>query len=782
MEGQTVFSSDSNFLFCCSGLVVRVFNTSNGQCAQWLRGHKDVVTGLALNPTNKLQLFSCGLDGVINQWDYLDGVLLKSHDFHLPVYGLISVDTTHGAATVIAKRPQATNCSILRLRFKTGGKQKVVSSDRGLPENTTDILIPSCSADHRLVSSGCNGEYITAVRGCKVYVYSTKKRTCLEFTNEKEAPMTCVACHPTECCLAAGHASGKITFWWNFFSKDKKVVSSSHWHSLAVKTLSFTPEGSCLLSGGHECVLVKWQMNLEQRDFLPRLGAPLCNITASPDGTLYATSHTDNVLQLITSNFHINFVIRGLTRAHLGSNNSNSELIPVGLLCDPRTKCLVTNGRPGHLQFYCVKTDTQLFNLDIVGQNYISPDNLKEPAAVTEVEHATFDALGNWLVTYEHWDDGKMTPEYRLKFWLYSKKRQNYQLNTTIEKPHKQHVTCLQARPYLTPQSAQHPMAVSCSQDGTFKIWTLITETQINRQVDKWTCDSVGFYHDITAGKARFSEDGSVLAVAFGSSLTLWDPETNVMKAVLSDPTDRSVINCLEFGGRACSHLAVTATDSHLTVWNLISMSVHWRVELKTAVLVSGGELMAVINTDRDLFVFSPNKWQPVYSQPAASEHPIVSAIFLPQSSSGMSQRQGDLSWQQHSRLYLFDSHQQLSTLQYSSAVNDQQKDRPQAEVQLQQTLPETPFSMLLHSNRAREESSDIEKQHRGPTWHKQSPFVAEWLNMPAPSMPALNKICGHFLESLLLKNKSADNADDKDTGDQSEEEMESSVMETDSS
>ena len=52
--------------------------------------------------------------------------------------------------------------------------------------------------------------------------------------------------------------------------------------------------GSYLLSGGHECVLVKWQMNSEHKDFLPRLGSPLHSIASSPDGTLYVTSHTDN--------------------------------------------------------------------------------------------------------------------------------------------------------------------------------------------------------------------------------------------------------------------------------------------------------------------------------------------------------------------------------------------------------------------------------------------------------------------------------------------------------
>ncbi|KAK7474309.1 hypothetical protein BaRGS_00034444 [Batillaria attramentaria] len=752
VKGQTAFSPDSKYLFCCAGLVVRVFNTFNGQCAQSLQGHRDVVTGLALNPNNKLQLFTCALDGVINQWDYLDGVLLKSYDCCLPLHGLLAVDISRNAVTVIAKRPQTTNCSVLRLKLKMGGKPKDPSSsgeENSTPDTKTDILIPSCSSDHRAV-----------------------------FTGDKRNPFTCVASHPTECCLATGHKNGNITFWWNYFSNDKRVTSSSHWHSLPVQTLAFTPEGSCLLSGGHECVLVKWQMNSEQREYLPRLGAPLCGIAPSPDGTLYATSHTDNVIQLITSNFHLNYAIRGLTRAHLGAENSN--VIPAGLLCDPRTKALVTNGRPGHLQFYCMSTDTQLFNLDIVAQNYISSDSLQKPAAVTEVEHAAFDAGGDWLVTYERWDDGKMTPEHRLKFWHYNTKQQNYQLNTTIEHPHKKCVSCLQFRPYLTPQSAQDPMAVTSSEDGTFKLWALVTETQINRTVDKWTCDSVGFFRDHPAGKARFSEDGSVLAVVFGTSLTLWDPDTNVMKATLSDPTDRTHIKFVEFGGRTCSHLIVTATDSHLTVWNLISMSVHWRVPLSAAVLVSGGDLMAVLNMDRDLFVFSPNKWQPIYQHPHVSEHPIVDAIFLPQSSASNHVR-GQLSWQQRAHLYLFDTHQQLFTLEYSSVIADRRKSRPQAKVHLQQTLPETPFSTLLGTNRTREEPSDGAGKPTGAAWHQQTSFVSEWLNTPAPNMPSVHKICGQFLESLLLKNKSSQQNGD-DEGEQSEEETESSVMETDSS
>jgi len=44
-----------------------------------------------------------------------------------------------------------------------------------------------------------------------------------------------------------------------------------------------------------------------------------------------------------------------------------------------------------------------------------------------------------------------------------------------------------------------------------------------------WSCTSVGFYRQKPAGDIAFSEDGSVLAVAFKDVITLWDPEYNSM-------------------------------------------------------------------------------------------------------------------------------------------------------------------------------------------------------------------------------------------------------------
>lgn len=54
-------------------------------------------------------------------------------------------------------------------------------------------------------------------------------------------------------------------------------------------------EGSSLLSGGRESVLVEWREVTEKnKEFLPRLGATIEHISVSPAGDLFCTSHSDN--------------------------------------------------------------------------------------------------------------------------------------------------------------------------------------------------------------------------------------------------------------------------------------------------------------------------------------------------------------------------------------------------------------------------------------------------------------------------------------------------------
>ena len=65
----------------------------------------------------------------------------------------------------------------------------------------------------------------------------------------------------------------------------------------------------------------------------------------------------------------------------------------------------------------------------------------------------------------------------------------------------------------------------------------------------------MGFYHGLPASKVAFSDDGSLLIVAFGTKLTLWDPDTNALQKVLGHNDGKEirsvfVIQLAEFLGK----------------------------------------------------------------------------------------------------------------------------------------------------------------------------------------------------------------------------------------
>ncbi len=59
-----------------------------------------------------------------------------------------------------------------------------------------------------------------------------------------------------------------------------------------------------------------------------------------------------------------------------------------------------------------------------------------------------------------------------------------------------------------------------------------------------WNCESVGFYKELPVGPADFSQDGSLLAVGFGASLTLWDPDTNALRTSLAHHSASAHLRC----------------------------------------------------------------------------------------------------------------------------------------------------------------------------------------------------------------------------------------------
>lgn len=89
--------------------------------------------------------------------------------------------------------------------------------------------------------------------------------------------------------------------------------SQMHWHSGPVLSLIYTGEGSGLLSGGFEGVLVMWELTSGRRNFLPRLGGAIRSLSVNPVETIYTVTCGDNAVRFVSAmSFSLVAHVRGI--------------------------------------------------------------------------------------------------------------------------------------------------------------------------------------------------------------------------------------------------------------------------------------------------------------------------------------------------------------------------------------------------------------------------------------------------------------------------------------
>ncbi len=163
-------------------------------------------------------------------------------------------------------------------------------------------------------------------------------------------------------------------------------------------------------------------------------------------------------------------------------------------------------------------------------------------------------------------------------------------LNTRVDEPHRDHVACL----------AYHPtrhVAVTTGGSGAeseYKLWVREQRSApgsgrrgAGRVVSShWRCLSTGGYKGLPLGPAAFSPgDGSVLAVAAHSRVTLWDSSSSALAAVLpAPPADEHRVASGPSAAAPLTQLAfvpgtpflAAASATSLTVYNILTAAVHW--------------------------------------------------------------------------------------------------------------------------------------------------------------------------------------------------------------
>jgi len=99
------------------------------------------------------------------------------------------------------------------------------------------------------------------------------------------------------CLFCMWQTRNAVCVWnWNIFSSVVKNIKKQVISHMFLEMWFVVCVGSYLLTGGYECVLVKWmtETTLKKPDTLPRLSAPIVNISCSLDNQHYALSYIDN--------------------------------------------------------------------------------------------------------------------------------------------------------------------------------------------------------------------------------------------------------------------------------------------------------------------------------------------------------------------------------------------------------------------------------------------------------------------------------------------------------
>ncbi|XP_025837698.1 WD repeat-containing protein 75-like [Agrilus planipennis] len=652
-----VFSEGEEFVYIPWKNIVLCYYTKTGKRARELRGLKDNVVGFNIvNYKDKECLFACSITGEMISW---------------------SIDDS--CATIKSKIP-SQNILIRKFLTTSWSKNdeeqrqvhllswtKNITQDKSLSLGLFDMSVGKLrevkmtleDTDHDIATGGSDNPFFAIVQGQTLYFARLKDGKHIYKRRIHGRKFTCVACHPHDESVLTGDNTGRILLWHNL-SSTSPTQAVYHWHTLPVKTVTFSRTGSYFFSGADECVLVKWAVeNPEQRQYLPRMSFTIERVTVSKDNVLVAVTTRDNVVHILDFRLERVSTIQHLV---LGRN------FPAGIHYDPRTGALAMNGIVGHLQFFSPNDMSLLYNLDITGQNKLTKERNVE-IENTDVVKLAIDRNGKWLATVEKRDSATLKYELRLKFWQFNLKDQQYTLNTCIEYPHENSVEDVCFQPSL---DANELRCVTVGGDSKFRVWEIVNADTVYQKGVRWSCFVAGFYKNLPCKCLDFSSDGSVFAVSFDFAVTLWETRTCDFKYSLSCPQLRGErITQVKFGSANRCQLLVSATEDHAVLWNLLTLNAVWIVKVHVSFLLSScfSSYMAIFTEDSKVIIFDPNDPSPVYvsEELRMCNTKVLTAVFAPKPTIVDLVKKG--SWCSNVRLYFIDSYQELYC--FDSATED---------------------------------------------------------------------------------------------------------------
>ncbi|KAL2338651.1 hypothetical protein Fmac_013097 [Flemingia macrophylla] len=608
VSSAPAFSNDGKRLLVCSGSTVSVFSTATGSLVSSLEGHSAPVTALVVCPASSSLLTYCwtaSVDCTIRHWDFSVPECLKTLDLRFPVFSMVVPSLLSPREETDAKKRHDVFAYVSLQNDNANAKENCPKPSCGQIRKcnltnfhaVSSLILKETERPESLTVSP-SGKFLGIKDKRKLHIWKILKvdsnsAVSKKITLHHSKTITVLTFHPMERIVAAGDVTGRILIWRGFGAKkflhsaglvngrstndeedkpgvrendDAESCSTWHWHSSGVRLLSFSSDGAYLYSGGKEGVLVLWQLDTGKKKFLPRIGSPLLYFVDSPDPSLSSISCADNQIHILKMpSLEIVRSISGIKPPL--SHQDICEGFCSRAAFDYTSGLVAVQTQNYGIQFYSLFANRGLYEVQVCERNHQPVD---EVTVVVSLVELSVDGSIMGTVEVKLPEDG-FGGLVCLKFWdLDDNKR--FSVSTHIYEPHRDaHISAV----------AFHPtrrMAVSSSYGGDFKIWVCKEEIQQKGQMlqnSGWMCHAVGSYKNKAMRAAAFSADGSVLAVAADTVITLWDPNNNVLVAVIGETP--MPITSLAFVGKSDYLLSVCHNSKpQLSVWSMSKLTASW--------------------------------------------------------------------------------------------------------------------------------------------------------------------------------------------------------------
>lgn len=274
-----------------------------------------------------------------------------------------------------------------------------------------------------------------------------------------------------------------------------------------------------------------------------------------------------------------------------------------------------------------------------------------------------------WMATIDFRDGGHdFGNEIVLKIWRWLPGVVNggsgsWILNTRIDRPHDQErVTTLHFSPSKLQDddvgdesSSSSFVLLTADESGVLRTWKprMVRDEKNSEDDVFWVARSSFSYRNQRASNALWSPDASLIAVAHGPSVTIWEPLTNTMLGNLTTPAVATV-STVCFLGQSGRYLATVSRKCDVVLWDLVTRSIVWahRVPYQGPILMIShpeNDSFAIIGTDSTAQCAGPSRsWVKIFG--THSSHILRSyslpfvlrqAIWYPSTTASLSSKDG---------------------------------------------------------------------------------------------------------------------------------------------